>query len=212
MQVLPLHFPPLFPSLYPPFFYRFRHTHTHTLTHTHTHTHTLTLTHIHIHTHARVHTHTHTQIYTYIGEVVVSVNPYRKLNIYTDEFVFDYRAKEPFERPPHIYAIADSAFHDMRFLHNDSCIVIGGKCIHRYYGAYHRQRNGGGPPTFSRLTHPHFPYAKQNHWKLLILPVCTNLLSVLSQNYVSLLLCLPSTVINFVIASSTSSCHELVYR
>ena len=72
-------------------------------------------------------THTHTQIYTYIGEVVVSVNPYRQLNIYSDEFVFDYRAKEPFERPPHIYAIADSAFHDMRFLHNDSCIVIGGE-------------------------------------------------------------------------------------
>ena len=67
------------------------------------------------------------RIYTYIGEVVVSVNPYRTLDIYNHEFVDGYRAREPFERPPHIYAIADSAFHDMRFFHNDSCIVISGE-------------------------------------------------------------------------------------
>lgn len=69
----------------------------------------------------------YTQIYTYIGEVVVSVNPYRQLDIYTDEYVERYRNKEVFERPPHVYSVADSAYHDMNRLKRDSCIVITGK-------------------------------------------------------------------------------------
>ena len=67
------------------------------------------------------------QMYTYIGEVVVSVNPYRSLDIYNDKFVFEYMGKEPYERPPHIYAVAESAYHDMKRLGKDSCIVISGK-------------------------------------------------------------------------------------
>lgn len=67
------------------------------------------------------------QIYTNIGEVVVSVNPYRFIDIYNDDFVDEYRGKEIYERPPHIFAIADSAFHDMKRLQKDSCIVISGE-------------------------------------------------------------------------------------
>lgn len=67
------------------------------------------------------------QIYTYIGEVVVSVNPYRFLDIYNDEFVEEYRGRETYERPPHIFAVADAAYHDMKRLQTDSCIVITGE-------------------------------------------------------------------------------------
>ena len=31
------------------------------------------------------------RIYTYIGEVVVSVNPYKSMNIYTPEYIKDYK-------------------------------------------------------------------------------------------------------------------------
>lgn len=67
------------------------------------------------------------QIYTNIGEVVVSVNPYRYVDIYNDDYVEEYRGREVYERPPHIFAIADSAFHDMRRLQKDSCILISGR-------------------------------------------------------------------------------------
>ena len=56
----------------------------------------------------------------------MSVNPYRQLDIYTDDYLERYRGKEVFERPPHVYAVADAAYHDMNRLKKDSCIVITG--------------------------------------------------------------------------------------
>lgn len=67
------------------------------------------------------------KVYTYIGEVVISVNPYRRVDIYNDDVVDEYRGKELYERPPHIFALADATYIDMRRLHADSCIVITGE-------------------------------------------------------------------------------------
>ncbi|UYV60907.1 MYO1D [Cordylochernes scorpioides] len=64
------------------------------------------------------------KIYSYIGEVCMSVNPYRTMNIYGQEYIDQYRGREFYERPPHIFAIADAAYRTMKRSSKDSCIVI----------------------------------------------------------------------------------------
>lgn len=72
------------------------------------------------------------KIYTYIGEVVVSVNPYRPMNIYERAFIHDYKGKEMYEREPHIFALADAAYRNMKRTGVDCCVIISGKERKRY--------------------------------------------------------------------------------
>uniref|UniRef100_A0A8D0CQZ9 Myosin IG n=1 Tax=Sander lucioperca TaxID=283035 RepID=A0A8D0CQZ9_SANLU len=67
------------------------------------------------------------RIYTYIGEVVVSVNPYRQMDIYGKDTVDAYRGRELYENPPHLYAVSDAAYKAMKRRAKDTCIVISGE-------------------------------------------------------------------------------------
>lgn len=67
------------------------------------------------------------QIYTYIGNVVVSVNPYEKLPLYTHAVIEEYRSRNIYELPPHIYAVTDDAYRSMRDKNLDQCIIISGE-------------------------------------------------------------------------------------
>ncbi|KAG7204040.1 hypothetical protein KM043_001899 [Ampulex compressa] len=67
------------------------------------------------------------KVYTYIGEVCVSVNPYRTTNIYDDNHINKYKDRELFENPPHIFAIADAVHREMKQQGRDTCIVISGE-------------------------------------------------------------------------------------
>ncbi|XP_071562169.1 unconventional myosin ID [Temnothorax nylanderi] len=67
------------------------------------------------------------KIYTYIGEVCVSVNPYRSTNIYDADQINKYKGRELFENPPHIFAIADAVHKEMKQQGRDTCIVISGE-------------------------------------------------------------------------------------
>lgn len=61
---------------------------------------------------------------TYIGGILVAVNPYKNLNIYSENFISKYQGKRLFEQDPHIFAIAAQALDNLkRQLHNQ-CIVI----------------------------------------------------------------------------------------
>ncbi|XP_062258985.1 unconventional myosin-Ib isoform X2 [Platichthys flesus] len=69
----------------------------------------------------------HNEIYTYIGSVVISMNPYRTLPIFTPDKVEEYRNRNFYELSPHIYALADEAYRSLRDQDKDQCILITGE-------------------------------------------------------------------------------------
>ncbi|XP_040194327.1 unconventional myosin-Ic isoform X1 [Rana temporaria] len=66
-------------------------------------------------------------IYTYIGSVLVSVNPYKDLEIYSKQHMERYRGVSFYEVSPHIYAIADNSYRSLRTERKDQCILISGE-------------------------------------------------------------------------------------
>ncbi|CAD7080323.1 unnamed protein product [Hermetia illucens] len=66
-------------------------------------------------------------IYTYIGQVLISVNPYKELPIYTEDDIKEYRRRHFFEAPPHIFAISDNAYRSLMEENRSQCILISGE-------------------------------------------------------------------------------------
>uniref|UniRef100_A0A672ZTH6 Unconventional myosin-Ib n=1 Tax=Sphaeramia orbicularis TaxID=375764 RepID=A0A672ZTH6_9TELE len=58
----------------------------------------------------------HNEIYTYIGSVVISMNPYRSLPIFTPDKVEEY-----------LYRLSTSAYRSLRDQDKDQCILITGE-------------------------------------------------------------------------------------
>uniref|UniRef100_A0A8C8MI89 Myosin motor domain-containing protein n=1 Tax=Oncorhynchus tshawytscha TaxID=74940 RepID=A0A8C8MI89_ONCTS len=64
---------------------------------------------------------------TYIGTLLVSVNPYKELDIYSKKQMDIYMGVNFFELPPHIFALADNAYHTMLAEANNHFILISGE-------------------------------------------------------------------------------------
>ncbi|XP_002738185.2 unconventional myosin-Ie-like [Saccoglossus kowalevskii] len=89
-------------------------------------------------------------IFTYIGPVLVSVNPFKQLKYFTDKEVDMYQGAASYENPPHIYALADNMYRNMMIDFESQCVIISGESgagktvAAKYIMSYIAKVSGGG--------------------------------------------------------------------
>ncbi|KAM9305036.1 LOW QUALITY PROTEIN: myosin-IIIb-like [Gastrophryne carolinensis] len=67
------------------------------------------------------------QIYTYVGDILIALNPFQSLSIYSPQFSKLYHGVKRASNPPHIFATADAAYQGMVTFSKDQCIIISGE-------------------------------------------------------------------------------------
>ncbi|XP_029140557.1 myosin-IIIb, partial [Protobothrops mucrosquamatus] len=67
------------------------------------------------------------QIYTYVGDILIALNPFQNLSIYSPQFSKLYHGVKRSSNPPHIFATADAAYQGMITFNKDQCIIISGE-------------------------------------------------------------------------------------
>ncbi|KAF1374811.1 hypothetical protein PFLUV_G00232960 [Perca fluviatilis] len=67
-------------------------------------------------------------IYTYVANILIAVNPYYDIpKLYGPDAIKSYQGKSLGTLPPHVYAIADKAYRDMKVLKMSQSIIVSGE-------------------------------------------------------------------------------------
>ena len=66
-------------------------------------------------------------IYTYVSTILISVNPFKLLPLYTPEILDKYKQQGSRDLPPHVYAIGDNAYRQMLSDAKSQSVVISGE-------------------------------------------------------------------------------------
>ncbi|CAD5211123.1 unnamed protein product [Bursaphelenchus xylophilus] len=94
-------------------------------------------------------------IFTYIGPVLISVNPFKEMSYFTEKDMEQYQGATQYENPPHIYALADNMYRNMMIDTESQCVIISGESgagktvAAKYIMTYVARISGGG----SRVQH-----------------------------------------------------------
>ncbi|KAL9988183.1 hypothetical protein ACROYT_G002593 [Oculina patagonica] len=90
-------------------------------------------------------------IFTYIGPVLISVNPFKQMPYFTDKEIDQYQGAASYENPPHIYALTDNMYRNMLIDQENQCVIISGEsgagktvCA-KFIMNYLAKVSGGGP-------------------------------------------------------------------
>lgn len=68
------------------------------------------------------------RIYTYVANILIAINPYFEVpDLYTSANIKRYQGKSLGTLPPHVYAIADKAFRDMKSLKESQSLIVSGE-------------------------------------------------------------------------------------
>uniref|UniRef100_A0A670ZKC2 Myosin IE n=1 Tax=Pseudonaja textilis TaxID=8673 RepID=A0A670ZKC2_PSETE len=90
-------------------------------------------------------------IFTYIGSVLISVNPFKQMPYFGEREIEMYQGAAQYENPPHIYALADNMYRNMIIDRENQCVIISGesgagKTVGaKYIMSYISKISGGGP-------------------------------------------------------------------
>uniref|UniRef100_A0A3B3Y101 Unconventional myosin-VI n=1 Tax=Poecilia mexicana TaxID=48701 RepID=A0A3B3Y101_9TELE len=68
------------------------------------------------------------KIYTYVANILIAVNPYYDIpKLYSADTIKQYQGRSLGTLPPHVYAIADKAYRDMKVLKMSQSIIVSGE-------------------------------------------------------------------------------------
>lgn len=67
-------------------------------------------------------------IYTYVANILIAVNPYFEVpNLYSKATIKEYLGKSLGTMPPHVFAIGDKAYRDMKAFKHSQAIIVSGE-------------------------------------------------------------------------------------